>query len=163
MHMPASNLASAPSAVVLASGRTSVATRRLIGTAVAICSAGLLALAAYLQPSATGLGTHAQLTRVQCGWIVLMDTPCPTCGMTTAFAHAADGHLLAALAAQPLGALLAVATAMALLIGVYVAATGSRVGAMFGRLWGPRAAWVLGGLVVSAWIYKIIIYKGLLQ
>ncbi len=163
MHMPASILASSPSAVVLASGRTSETTRRLIGTVVAICSAGILALAAYLQPSDTGLGTHAQLTRVQCGWIVLMDTPCPTCGMTTAFAHAADGHLLAALAAQPLGALLAVATAMALLIGVYVAATGSRVAAMFGRLWGPRAAWALGGLVVSAWTYKIIIYKGLLE
>lgn len=91
-----------------------------------------------------------------------MNLPCPTCGMTTAFAHAADGNLPAAFLAQPMGAVLAVATAMALLVGSFTAATGSRVAVLFGGLWGRRTAWVLGVGFSGAWLYKIIVYKELL-
>ena len=127
---------------------------------MALGSAGILGLAAFLQPSSTGLGTHSQLALPACGWITLLDVPCPTCGMTTAFAHAADGHLPAAFAVQPAGALLAVAIAVALLVGAYVAATGSRVAALFGSLWGRRSAWALGIGFPAAWIYKVLVYKG---
>jgi hypothetical protein len=82
--------------------------------------------------------------------------------MTTAFAHAANGNLLAALATQPIGALMAVATAIAFLTGGFVAATGSPVAAIFGRLWGRGAAWGLGIGVTAAWVYKILTYKGML-
>ena len=136
--------------------------RRLIGAATALAAAGILGLAAYLTPSAAGLGTHTQLAMPTCGWILIMDLPCPTCGMTTAFAHAANGDLAAALHAQPLGAVLALITAMVFLVGTYVAVTGSRVGVLFKRLWGRRAAWGLGLAVAAAWVYKILSYKGVL-
>ena len=67
------------------------------------------------------------LQALECGWITAMNLPCPTCGMTTAFAHAANGDMLASLGTQPLGFVLAIATAMSLLLGTYVAATGSRL------------------------------------
>ena len=151
-------MAAAP-AEASSSGRV----RRLIGAAVAIACAGVLGVAAWLEPSAGGLGTHESLGLPPCGWITTMDLPCPTCGMTTAFAHAADGRLLAAFHAQPLGALLALATAMALLAGAHVALTGSRLERVLARLWGRRAGWVLAGVVVGAWLYKVITYKGLLS
>jgi hypothetical protein len=133
--------------------------RRLIGAGIAVVAAAVLGVAAWLEPSPTGIGTHAQLNLPTCGWITLMDLPSPTCGMTTAFAHAADGHLLAGFAAQPLGFALAVATAMALLVGTYVAATASRIGVVFASLWGRSTGWWLAGAVVVSWAYKVLAYK----
>lgn len=141
---------------------TSATTRRLVGAGVAAVAAGILAVAAWLQPSATGLGTHSQLNMPPCGWIMAVDVPCPTCGMTTAFSHAANGNLMAAFVTQPMGAALSIAVAVALLVGAYTALTGSRVASLFARLWGRRAAWAIGVGVTGAWIYKIIVYKGLL-
>lgn len=136
--------------------------RRLVGAAVAVAAAGVLGLAASLDPSPTGLGTHTSLNLPGCTWIVIMDLPCPTCGMTTAFAHAANGDLPASLYTQPLGFLLAIAIGSALLIGTYVAWTGSRVASMFGALWGRSTGWWLSGLAVGAWGFKILTYKGII-
>ena len=63
---------------------------------VAFC-AGVLLLAAWMEPSSRGLGTHLQLGLAPCGWVAYGGIPCPSCGMTTAFAHATDGNLLGAL------------------------------------------------------------------
>ena len=55
-----------------------------------------------------------------------------------------------------LGAILAVVTAAILLLGVYVAVTGSRVA---NRLAGPfraRWLWTIGAVVLVAWGYKIL-------
>ena len=136
--------------------------RRLIAVAVTVAAATILGLAAYLEPSPTGLGTHTQLSMPTCGWIVTMDLPCPTCGMTTAFAHAANGNVLGSLAAQPLGALLALGTAMTLLMAGYVAITGSMIGSIVATLWSRRVAWILALVAASAWAYKVLVYKGLL-
>jgi len=137
--------------------------RRLIGAAVAVGAAVLLGVAAWLTPAAEGLGTHRQMGLPECGWIMILDMPCPTCGMTTAFAFAAEGRFGAAFVSQPLGALLAVATTMSLLVGSFVAMTGSRVGTMLGRLWRPRTGWVIAGLIVAAWVFKVLVYKGMLS
>jgi hypothetical protein len=134
--------------------------RRIIAGIVAVSCAVLLGVAAWLTPSPTGLGTHGQLHLPSCGWITLADLPCPTCGMTTAFARAADGDILGSFAAQPLGALLALATAITLLASVYIALTGSRLASAFGRVWGVRTAWLLAGTVVFSWAYKIASYRG---
>jgi uncharacterized protein DUF2752 len=148
------------SAPALSPPEGSTTLRRLAGGAVAAGAAALLGVAAWLDPSPTGLGTHAQLHLTPCSWIVWMDLPCPTCGMTTAFAHAADGNLVAAFIAQPMGCALAMAVAIALLVGLQVAATGSRVADLFARLWGPACAWSLGAGFVAAWVYKVIAWKG---
>jgi hypothetical protein len=160
MSSPAISTAAEPP--IVTAGATSATGRRLIGAATAICVAAILGLAAWLEPSPEGLGTHSQLAMPPCGWILMADVPCPTCGMTTAFAYAADGNFIGALWAQPMGAVLALAAAMALVVGVYTAVTGSRVAVLFTRLWSRRAAWALGLGLGGAWIYKIIIYKGVL-
>jgi len=134
--------------------------RRGAGLAAAVPALGLLSVAAWLQPDPAGSGTHRQLDLPACGWMTAFDTPCPTCGMTTAFAHAAEGDLLGALAAQPLGAVLALATAMIAVGGLHVAATGSRLGAALGRLWGPRSGWIAGIMVLGAWAWKIADHRG---
>lgn len=82
--------------------------------------------------------------------------------MTTAFSHAAHGHVLSSVVVQPMGALLALGTATAFVVAVYVSLTGSRVAhALAGRL---SARWLLGlGVVgVAAWGYKILLHRGLL-
>ncbi len=140
----------------------SVTSRRIAAIAVAIGAAGVLGLAARLDPSPTGVGTHEQLNLPTCGWIMAGDLPCPTCGMTTAFAHAADGHLLTSFLTQPLGFLIALGTAMALLIGAYVAVTGSAVASVLPRLWGRWAPWTIGVVLLGSWVYKVVQYKGLL-
>ncbi len=136
--------------------------RRLIAAILVLATATVLGIAAYLEPSPEGIGTHTQLNMPNCGWMVTMDLPCITCGMTTAFSHAANGNLLASFATQPLGAVLAVITAMVFLVSSYVTLTGSQVGSVFGRLWGRGAGWILAISATAAWVYKILAYKGLL-
>lgn len=137
--------------------------RRLLAAPVAAGTGGVLGLAAWLEPASAGLGTHEQIGLPECGWILSMDLPCATCGMTTAFAHAADGHLLASLAAQPFGALLAVATAAAFLAAVVTLVSGSGVLLMIaGRWWTTRTPWVLGVMLIAAWAWKIARHRGVL-
>ncbi|MEM7228176.1 MAG: DUF2752 domain-containing protein [Planctomycetota bacterium] len=133
--------------------------RRAVGAVITVATAAVLLVAAYLDPDPAGVGTHEQLGLTPCGWMLAADMPCPTCGMTTAFAHAAEGNLLQSLRTQPLGACLALATAMACLVGAFVATTGSRIGLMYRRLWTRRFIWILGTSVVVAWVYKIIDHR----
>ncbi|UCD75968.1 MAG: DUF2752 domain-containing protein [Phycisphaerales bacterium] len=137
--------------------------RRILGLVIALCAAGILTVAVVLEPAPEGLGTHSRVGLPECGWIVMFGIPCPTCGMTTAFAHAANGDIVASLCAQPFGGLLAIGVAIALIVGGYVAFTGSRVAGVLGRLWGSRTAWLLGALLLLSWVYKIVIYRGTLS
>lgn len=137
-------------------------TRRILGTIIAVGCAAILGLAAWLTPDAAGHGTHEQLNLPPCGWILAMDLPCPTCGMTTSFAHAAHGHFLRSFLTQPAGALLALATAMGLFLSSYVAVTGSRVGNVLAGLWTRKVTIALLVVVALSWGYKILSHKGLL-
>jgi hypothetical protein len=137
--------------------------RRLVALGVFVGCSIVLGVAAVLTPSASGIGSHEQLGLPACGWIAIADMPCPTCGMTTAFAHAADGQVLAAVRAQPLGGLLALAVAMTWLVCIQIMMTGSRIGGVFARLWSLKTAWAIAGLVVLAWGYKIALHKGWLS
>lgn len=135
---------------------------RLAPAFVAACSLVVLCIAAWLTPSPTGFGTHEQIRfrsgigMRPCTWLAIAGRPCPTCGMTTAFAHAANGNLLTALHAQPLGAVLALATSVAFWTGLHSAVTGSRLGAIVARALGRRSLWVLLGAMLAAWSYKIL-------
>ena len=60
---------------------------RLIAALVAVGAAAPLVLAASLTPAAQGLGTHTALGLPACGWASMSGIPCPSCGMTTAFAE----------------------------------------------------------------------------
>lgn len=132
---------------------------RLAWTGIALAALAVLALAAWLQPAGEGLGTHQQLGLPACGWITAANMPCPTCGMTTAFSHAADGNLLASIRAQPMGALLALGTAIVVIVGGWTALAGSTLAPFLTRLFNARVGWVLLGLFIAAWIFKIMDHK----
>ena len=63
----------------------------------------MLGLAVWLRPDPSGLGTHTELHLPPCGFYVVFHKPCPSCGMTTAFALLMHGHPLKALKVQPAG------------------------------------------------------------
>lgn len=136
-----------------------VATRILSGLVASACLA-ILAFAAWLEPAAAGHGTHEQLGLPPCAWPALFHIPCPTCGMTTAFAAAADGHLARALIAQPFGLLLALGIAAAFWIALYGCVTGSRLGSIYGTMLRPKVLWGLAALAVAAWAFKIATWPG---
>jgi hypothetical protein len=60
---------------------------RLCWTALGCANAGVLAIARRVAPDASGLGTHVQLGLPACGFLASTGLPCPSCGLTTAFAH----------------------------------------------------------------------------
>src|SRR5205085_5851795 len=87
-------------------GRLGRATRLALVVA-AIGLMGILGLARWLEPDPRGYGTHLQLGLAPCGFLRMTGRPCPTCGMTTAFAWSARGRFDRAWRANPAGSLLA--------------------------------------------------------
>lgn len=79
----------------------------LLGTGTTL----LLAVSAWLQPSANGHGTHTQLGLAPCTFLGMTGLPCPMCGATTTFALWADGRPLDGLINHPFASLLFVGTA----------------------------------------------------
>ena len=82
---------------------------RVYAAMIFLGCAGLLGVAVWLRPDPRGHGTHQQLGMAPCG-MMLLGLPCPTCGMTTAFAHTVRGHFLQAAWAQPTGLVLCLLT-----------------------------------------------------
>lgn len=83
-----------------------------------------------------------------------------TCGMTTAFAHAADGDLVSAVHVQPFAALMAIATATVVWGGGHVALTGSTLPTAVARAVSGRFLWVTGAAFLGAWGYKLLTWGG---
>jgi hypothetical protein len=135
---------------------------RVVAAGLALGAATVLGIAASLQPSPNGVGTHQALGLAPCSWVASFGMPCPSCGFTTAFSHAAHGSLWAAVRVQPMGALLALLTAATLVVGAFVALTGSRVGHELGARITPRAMLVLACIGLASWGYKIALMRGAL-
>lgn len=72
----------------------------------------LLLIARTLEPNPAGIGTHQQLGLPPCTSIVLFNSPCPACGMTTSWALATRGEFTAS-ARSNVGGLLLALIAMA--------------------------------------------------
>jgi len=116
----------------------------------------VLAVAAYLNPDRRGYGTHTQLGGGPCGMLLWTGLPCPTCGMTTAFAHTVRGQWGRAFWAQPSGFLLALATVAAVGVGLWSLATG-RVPPL--DCFAFRPSWLflaLLVLLVGGWGFKLV-------
>lgn len=76
---------------------------------------GLLATAACLEPASKGYGTHTQLPGLrECTFQTLTNGKwrCPSCGMTTSWAHLMRGNVAGAVRANIGGTLLAVLAAV---------------------------------------------------
>lgn len=136
---------------------------RLDRTGSAVCAAaclGVLGLAAWMDPHPDGHATHTQLGLPSCQWVAAMGKPCPTCGMTTAFAHAADGCYAQAAATQPFGLLLALGAATVFWGALHGAITGVRVPHIALRAVNGRSLLALLGLGLAAWAYKLATWTG---
>jgi len=130
---------------------------RPIAAVILGASLSVLAVAAWLKPNPAGMGTHTQLGLPPCTAVVVTGYPCPTCGMTTAFAHTVRGQLLAAFWAQPAGFALALATIAAAVLSAITVTTGLV----------PRVNWVtvkptwvvlgLGAVILGGWCFKLVV------
>lgn len=138
-HLPGAN-----------AGRTA---NRLIALTIFLPTLGLLIVAASLSPSATGHGTHTQLGLAPCGFLAATGFPCATCGMTTAFALAADGRLVSAWLNQPAGAVLALLTAMAAVTAGWSLISGMDLAPLGKALWRPAVVIALIGLILAGWVF----------
>lgn len=133
--------------------------QRAAAAVVLAASAAVLGLASWLDASPQGVGTHTQLGLPECGFYCTVGVPCATCGMTTAFSHAAHGRLVQALVTQPAGAVLAVLTAVAGIVSAYALLTGSRLDRVLAWVWRPLTILGMVVLVLGSWGYKIIVIQ----
>ncbi len=126
------------------------------GVVIALAAA-TLGLARYLRPSARGFGTHEQLGLPACTFLKLTGIPCPSCGLTTSFAHAAHWHWLESFVAQPFGFVAFCLTALSIPLAFYLLYR--RV--VWEQLLHARAAnriiYALLVFYLLSWCYKIIV------
>ncbi len=128
--------------------------QRVLSGVVAAACLTVLGVAAALRADPSGHGTHTQIGLAPCQFLAATGRPCPTCGMTTAFAHAAHGSYASGWLAQPLGLVLAVGAAVAFWVGLIGASSGLRVAGAFAWVLRPAALWTAGGAAAAAWAYK---------
>lgn len=131
---------------------------RLLGLLLAAGCAWLLITAARVAPNRSGVGTHAALGYAECGFLAVSGIPCLTCGMTTSFAFFVRGQVAASIYVQPMGAILAVLACLGLITGLYIAATGRAVQNLLRYLPMTRVMFILLGLALLAWAWKIVIH-----
>jgi hypothetical protein len=62
---------------------------------------------------------------------------------------------------QPAGAVLALLTAMAAVLSGYALMTGMSLAPIGTMIWRPRVVIVAAAVLLSAWVYKIVILTGL--
>jgi hypothetical protein len=115
-------------------------------------------VAARLSPSPTGIGTHRQLGFPACLSPILLGFPCPTCGMTTSFAHAVRLDFFRAFHAQPAGLALFFLVAAVFVQGGRALWTGSAE-FLGSRVHPGRAMLVLLGILAVGWVYKLATFR----
>jgi len=125
--------------------------------ALLVCTSALV-LAALLQPSPSGYGTHRELFLPPCAFRLLTHLPCPFCGMTTGFAWMAQGEVRAAANANLMAPAGFVATCVLALLGLF--------GVVTGRGWLPAALahprfpkWLLAA-ILAFWAVNLTLHFG---
>lgn len=127
-----------------------------IGLAIAGAAAVfVLAIAFSLAPDARGYGTHERLGLPPCGLMLWTGVPCPSCGMTTSFSRAVRLDVGGAARAQPLGLVLALATAATALGAPIAAARALPVVPLLMPI-SRRTGLTIIGSIVAAWAYKVL-------
>jgi hypothetical protein len=129
--------------------------RRLLWWFIAGGSALILTVAAIVEPDARGYGTHTQLGLPPCGFQMLTGSPCPGCGLTTAFAHAIRGDWSLAIAANPLGLGLFLVVCCCVPLGATAAVRGWPWDAVVARFALNRWALAIAGCAAALWIARL--------
>lgn len=125
--------------------------------ALPLLTAGIL-----LTPSTKGMGTHQQLGLPPCTFLYLTNFPCPFCGMTTSWTHAAHGQVFESIRTQPMGfAFFAIDLGLVVwILGLVLLGRAQFRPERFLTAI-PRPLWWSGlSLTVVAWLYKIAVVRG---
>lgn len=130
---------------------------RIYAGGVAVAAIALIVTAAWLTPDSHRMGTHQQLGLPPCGFVTMTGLPCPTCGMTTAFADTVRGRVVAAVQAQAAGFVLAVFTMVAGVLGSAAVVTGKRISVNWYRVNPIRLIWLVTLGFLLAWGLKIVL------
>ena len=132
---------------------------RVISLALFIPSVAVLALARWLTPNPTGVGTHIQLGLQPCAVLSTAGFPCPMCGMTTTFSLLAHLRPVDALITQPFGVVLfAMTVTIAAISLLEIARPRNRWDRLFQRIEGSEIM-LLTALIAgmgASWVYKIV-------
>lgn len=131
---------------------------RVLAFGIATACLTVLVLASQLRPSAAGVGSHQALGLKPCQFLQSTGLPCPSCGMTTSFAHFARGNFVASAYVQPMATALAAIAAATVWAALYVAFTGRPVYRLLRLLPGRYYLLPLLALAVLAWGWKILIH-----
>ena len=137
------------------------AAARMVGLLVVGGAVAILGVAGWLEPDPSGTGTHRQLGIAACAAEVITGYPCPTCGMTTAFAHTVRGQWISAFHAQPAGFALALATVVAGALALGVLVTGRVWGVNWYRIKPRTVTLTVLGVLLAGWVYKIATTVGI--
>jgi hypothetical protein len=126
--------------------------------AIALACLGVLAIAVMISPDKRGVGTHQQLGLSECQFESQTGLPCPTCGMTTSFAHFVRGQVAASFYIQPMGMVLALITMLTFWVALYVALSGRPAHRLLNMVPGRYYAIPLLVFGVLAWAWKMWIH-----
>ena len=129
--------------------------------ALGLASGVILIVARLLQPSSRGVGTHEQLGLPPCAFLHLTGIPCPSCGLTTSFAHAARLDFYEAFIVQPFGLILFCLTALSVPLSFYLIYSRVPWAKLICSAKSNLALYALIALYLLSWLYKIVAMKWL--
>lgn len=129
---------------------------RLMWFVLAALPATVIGTALTLTPNAIGHGTHTQLGLPPCGFFEVTGYPCPGCGLTTAFANMAHGHIVGAAHANAFGILLFLVSATTVPLATLGFLRGWAVVPVLERLHIERWALVLSLVSLTVWVTRTL-------
>jgi hypothetical protein len=124
--------------------------------AVGFGALGVLAAARWLDPDPRGFGTHEQLGLPACVFHALTSLPCPTCGLTTSFAHLARLETSSAISAHVLGVPLFLVTLTTVPLSLLGASRGWSLSRSLGRAADLRLVLGLTIALGITWIARLL-------
>ncbi|MEK7833427.1 MAG: DUF2752 domain-containing protein [Acidobacteriota bacterium] len=118
-----------------------------------------LTIARILNPSPNGFGTHEQLGLPPCLFFKLTGIPCPSCGLTTSFAHSSRLHFYQAFIAQPFGVVAFSLTLISIPLFVFLIRRRVAWSAVIHARGVNRLLYLLIAVYLLSWLYKIAVVK----
>jgi len=130
---------------------------RLMWLGIVAGSIAVLAVALAIEPDVRGHGTHTQLGLPPCGFLLLTGSPCPGCGLTTAFAHGIRGQWSMAASANPLGLALFFVVSACIPLGLAAALRSWSIGEVVDRFGLNRWALAVAGCAIVVWVVRFAV------
>lgn len=112
-------------------------------------------IAALLDPSPEGHGTHTQLGLPPCGFFMATGVPCPGCGLTTSFAHMIRFQWFSAVSANPFGVALFLASASCMFLAMWGFVRGVPVMRTLEIFHFEKVIVLLAGSSLAVWVVRV--------